>query len=47
MTYSTIGALFNNDISVLNLIILCVILVKVWNIKSKCNFKGNKDDGQK
>ena len=40
MTYSTIGALFNNDISVLNLILLCVIAVKVWNIKCKCK-RGN------
>jgi len=39
MTYSTIGALFNNDISVLNLIILCVIMFKVWNFKCKCGCK--------
>ncbi len=36
MTYSTIGSLFQNDISVLNTIILCVILYKVITIKCKC-----------
>ena len=39
MAYNTLLTILNNDIAVLNLIILCVILTKVWNAKCKCGCK--------
>ena len=38
MAYNTLLTILNNDIAVLNLIILCIILTKVWNTKCKCKY---------